>query len=450
LFEFSRSPYLTLVHIYVFATYFTGTVIGDPVRGQELWGLANTIVGIFVAILAPITGAICDRTGRRKPWIAAIALIMGASCCALWWAMPGAQGGLPVNVILALIVVLAAAFMISEGFQNAMLPSIASERQIGRLSGLAIAVGNAGSLCALTVMLFGVALPASGLVHWSFLPDRPLFGLDPARFEHTRISGPVAGIWLLVFHLPLLLWTPDRPASGVPLRRAVREGLEALWLTLRRARKVANVALYLLARMLYTDGMVAMLAYVGIYASGTFGWDVAALLVFGVLLTPLAVIGGLLGGWIDARYGSHAAFRISVAATIAGMVAAVSVTPTHIFFVPYDAAASGPVWSLPYFRTLPELVFLGIFMVLALGVTAAFGTSRALMARIAPLAHMSQFFGLYALSGTATAFMGHGLVALFTRAFQSQRAGFASTLILLTAGWILMHWVREERAEAPG
>ena len=131
----------------------------------------------------------------------------------------------------------------------------------------------------------------------------------------------------------------------------------------------------------------------------------------------IAIIGGLLGGWIDARYGSHAAIRISVAATIAGMVAAVSVTPTHIFFVPYDAAASGPVWSLPYFRTLPELVFLGIFMVLALGVTAAFGTSRALMARIAPLAHMSQFFGLYALSGTATAFMGHGLVALFTRAF---------------------------------
>ena len=449
LFEFSRSPYLSLVYIYVFATYFTNTVIGDPVHGQELWSLANTIVGVCVAVLAPLSGAISDRMGRRKPWIVAIALIMGASCCALWWAMPGAQGGLPVSVILTLIVVLAAGFMCGEAFQNAMLPSIVSERRIGSLSGLAIAIGNAGSLCALVVMLFGVALPAANLVHWDILPDRPLFGLDPARYEHSRIAGPVAGIWLLVFHIPLLLWTPDRAATGVPLRRAVGEGLQALWLTLRRARQVANVGLYLLARMLYTDGMVAIIAYAGIYASGTFGWDLAALLLFGVSLTPMAIVGGLAGGWVDHRFGSRAAILISVGATVIGMLAAVSVTPTRIFFIPYDAAAAGPVWSFPYFRTLPELVFAGIFMLLSATVTASFSNSRALMARIAPLAHLSQFFGIYALSGTATAFMGHGLVAIFTRSFHSQRAGFASTIILVAAGWLLMHWVREERAPAP-
>ena len=67
-----------------------------------------------------------------------------------------------------------------------------------------------------------------------------------------------------------------------------------MWLTLRRARQVANVGLYLLARMLYTDGMVAIIAYAGIYASGTFGWDLAALLLFGVSLTPMAIVGGLV------------------------------------------------------------------------------------------------------------------------------------------------------------
>jgi UMF1 family MFS transporter len=448
LFEFSRSPYLSLVYIYVFATYFTNTVIGDPVRGQELWSLANTIVGVCVAVLAPLTGAIADRMGRRKPWIVAIALIMGASCCALWWAMPGAQGGLPVPVILALIVVLATGFMVGEAFQNSMLPSIVSEQRLGSLSGLAIAVGNAGSLCALIVMLFGVALPASNLVHWDLLPERPLFGLDPARHEHDRISGPVAGIWLLVFHLPLLLWTPDRPATGVPLRRAVREGVQALALTVRRARRIANVGLFLLARMLYTDGMVAIIAYAGIYASGTFGWDLAALLLFGVSLTPMAIVGGLAGGWVDDRFGSRVAILISVGATVVGMLAAVTITPTRILFIPYDAAAAGPVWSFAYFRTLPELLFAGIFMLLSATVTASFSNSRAMMARIAPLAHLSQFFGIYALSGTATAFLGHGLVAVFTRVFASQRAGFASTIILLGAGWLLMHRVREERAVA--
>lgn len=447
LFEFARSPYLSLVYIYVFATYFTTTVIGDPVRGQELWSFANTLVGVCVAVLAPITGAMSDRMGRRKPWIVAIALIMGSGCIALWWAMPGAQGGLPVPVILAIIVVLATGFMCGEVFQNAMLPSIASPRNIGGLSGLGIAVGNSGTLVALVVMLFGVALPASGLVHWDLLPDKPLFGLDPARQEHNRIAGPVAGVWLLLFHLPLLLWTPDRRSTGVPLRRAVGEGLQQIGHTVRRVRQIANVARFLLARMLYTDGMVAILAYAGIYAAGTFGWDLAALLIFGVMLTPFAIVGGLIGGWIDNRYGSRTAILVSVGTTCIGMLAAVSVTPTQLFFgVPYDAAAAGPVWSFPYFRTLPELVFLGIFMVLSATVTGVFSNSRAMMARIAPIAHLSQFFGIYALSGTATAFLGHGLVAIFTRAFHSQRAGFASPVILLAAGLFLMRWVREERA----
>ena len=89
-------------------------------------------------------------------------------------------------------------------------------------------------------------------------------------------------------------------------------------------------------------------------------------------------------------------------------------------------------------------------MLLSATVTASFSNSRALMARIAPLAHLSQFFGIYALSGTATAFMGHGLVAFSRAAFHSQRAGFASTIILLAAGWLLMHWVREERAPGSG
>jgi UMF1 family MFS transporter len=188
---------------------------------------------------------------------------------------------------------------------------------------------------------------------------------------------------------------------------------------------------------------------VGIYASGTFHWDLAALLIFGVAMTPMAIVGGLVGGWIDNRFGSRAAILISVGATALAMLAAVSITPTRILFIPYDAAAAGPAWSFPYFRTLPELAFAGIFMVISATGTAAFSNSRAMMARIAPVAHLSQFFGIYALSGTATAFMGHGLVAVFTSVFHSQRAGFASTIILLVAGWLLLHGVREERAVLP-
>ena len=446
LYECSRSPYLTLVTIYVFAPYFTNTVIGDPIRGQGLWSLANTIAGFCVAILAPLTGAMSDRMGRRKPWIIGIAAFMVPACMALWWAMPGAVGGLPVNVILALIVILAMGFSCGEVFHNSMLPSIASSQRIGSLSGLGLAMNNAGSLVALTGVLFTIALPASPYVHWSILPPAPWFGLDPSVHEHERIAGPIAGVWLLLFHLPLLLWTPDRTSAGISVRRAVNEGLGQLWHTLKRARQMSNIGRYLLARMLYTDGLVAIIAYTGIYVSGQFNWDVASVLLFGLALTPAGIIGGLLGGWIDNRIGSKKAIQFAVAGAILSMLSAISITPRQIFFfIPYDAAAARPLWSFPYFQTLPELLYLVLTIILVVFIGAIFANSRAMMARISPIPMMTQFFGLYAVSGWATAFVGHGLVAFFTNTFNSQRAGFASPLILLSLGLLIITWVREER-----
>jgi MFS transporter, UMF1 family len=179
LFEFARSPYISLVYVFVFPPYFASVVIGDPVKGQEAWSLANTIVGVCVALLAPLIGAISDRTGPRKPWLAAIAFTMSVSCIALWWAMPGAQGGLSIGTILFLIVVLATCFQFTEVFHNAMLASIATPQRIGGLSGLGIATGNLGTLTAMIVMLFGVALPASGMTFGGLLRDTPNTAASP-------------------------------------------------------------------------------------------------------------------------------------------------------------------------------------------------------------------------------------------------------------------------------
>jgi len=447
MFEWARSAYVGLIAIYVFAPYFTNFVIGDPVQGQGYWSLTNTVAGFVVGILAPITGAMSDRMGRRKPWLAAIAVIMVVCCCALWWVMPAGQGGLPITVVLALIVTLAACFSCGEVFHNAMLPSIVPVDRIGKLSGLGLAINNTGAMIVLAAVLSLIALPASNAVDWGFLPDRPWFGLDPALHEHERIAGPIAAAWLLVFHLPLLLWTPDTPSTGVSVRRAVGQGFRQLIFTVRCARQVANVGVYLLARMLFTDGVVAIIVYAGIYVSGTFGWDVAALLLFGLALTPAGVAGGLLGGWIDDRIGSKRAVQISVGGALLTLVVAVGITPDRVlYFWPYDAASAGPVWSFPYFNSLPEALFLADFIVLVVFIGAIFSNSRAMMARISPVSMMSQFFGLYAVSGWATAFIGHGLVALFTGTFESQRAGFASPVILLAAGWLVMLRVREERA----
>jgi MFS transporter, UMF1 family len=420
--------------------------MADPVRGQELWGLANTVVSMLVGALAPFLGAISDRQGRRKPWLAAIFALMIAGCFALWFAMPGAEGGLPVTVILVVAGALLGCFLVSEVFHNSMLPSIAPPERIGSLSGLGLSLNNTGSLLVLLLMLLGIALPASGIADWSFLPDKPLLGLDPERQEHNRIAGPIAGAWLLIFLLPFMLWTPDRPATGIPVRRAVREGIGQVWQTLRKARQLKNVGIYLLARMFYNDGKVAVIAYSGIYAAGTFGWNLVEMLVFAILLTPFSIMGGTLGGWLDSRFGSKNAIRITIGVTALATLCAVSCASDRVLFFPYEATPDGAGWNLPYFQTLPELVYLGLYMVLACFITAAFATSRSMMARIAPVPMMSQFFGLYALSGSATAFLGHGMVTMFTALFDSQSIGLGSAVVLLGLGLVLMQGVREERA----
>lgn len=447
LFEFARAPYLVFVYIFVFGPYFANVVVGDPVRGQELWSVANTLVGLVVAALAPLLGAIADRSGRRKPWLLSIVLVMAPCCFALWWAMPGAVGGLSITTILALIIVLAGCFLLSEVFHNAMLPSIINASGIGRLSGYGIAANNLGALIALSLMLFFIALPSSNIIQWSILPDRPLFNLDPDLYEHDRIGGPMAGLWLLCFTLPLLLWTPDTKSNGIPYKQAVREGVEQLKSTVRQAKKMSNIALYLFARMLYNDGKVAALAYSGIYAAGVFSWELPQLLLFAVLLTPFSIAGGLLGGWLDTVFGSKIAIQVSITLSILAIFGIVSVTPDTLFFtIEYIAEAHPPVWDFAYFQTLPEWIFIGMTMLLSMTITAAFTNSRTMMTRLAPISMMSQFFGLYALSGTATAFLGHMFVGSFTLLFDSQRIGLASVTILMISGLVLMFWVKEERS----
>ena len=169
-----------------------------------------------------------------------------------------------------------------------------SHRRSGseRSTGWAVLGQNTGSLLVLLLTSLGVARPASGVVDWPFLPDKPLFGLDPARQEHNRIVGPLAGIRLLVFiKLHLCrghLIVPQRVSrSG---RRRAKE-LVRFWVTIRQARQVSNRGMYLLARMFHNDGKVAIIAYSGIYAAGTFKWELVEMLVFAILLTPFSIIG---------------------------------------------------------------------------------------------------------------------------------------------------------------
>jgi UMF1 family MFS transporter len=444
-YEGARNPYVLLVTIYLFAPYFTRFVVGDPVRGQEIWAAISSWGAFATALAAPFLGAIADIGGRRKPWIAAYTAIMVVAMLLLWRATPNSTG-LQILMIGALVVTANFAFEFSNVFLSAMLPTIAPPNRIGPLSGLGLALGNAAGIVLMIFMLVAFALP--GRVHWPFIPSHPLFGIDQAAHEPDRLAGPISGLWLLVLCMPLFLFTPDKPSTGLPVITAMRNGVNAVIGTIKSLRHYRNVAHYLMARMIFNDGMSAVLLFGGIYASGTFHWGNLQMLVYGLELSVFAVVGGFFGGWLDNRFGSKRAIFVSIGGTALFFAASLTMAPDRIlWFIPYDVRLPH-VWSLPFFNTWPEIIFLMIVNGVAICITAGYANARTMLARIAPPEKMTEFFGFMSLSGSSTTFLANVAVTTMTWLTQSQRGGIVIILAFLLVGLVWMSFVKEERAVA--
>ena len=249
LYDWANSSYPTVIVTFVFAAYFTTTLSADPEAGTGRWGGALAISGLVVAVLAPVLGALADQGGRRKPWIGGFTVIAVVCAAALWLVEPD-----PTFALLALVLVATgnAAFEFAQVFYNSMLPDLAPRGRVGRLSGWAWGLGYAGGLACLglALVLFVKA-------------DGALVVLDTEAAEHVRITGPFVGLWLAVFAVPLFLFTPDRPARRQPLMDTVRAGLASLWATVRALPRQGQIGRFLLARMIYTDGLNTLFAFGG-------------------------------------------------------------------------------------------------------------------------------------------------------------------------------------------
>ena len=220
--------------------------------------------------------------------------------------------------------------------------------------------------------------------------------------------------WLLVFSLGLFFFTPDRVSTKMPIGQAMATGIRSVWRTIVSLRDYRNVGIYLLARLFFNDGMTAVLTFGGVYASTTFHWGPIEMLLYGIELSIFAVLGGFFGAWLDNRFGSKTAIFVSIGGTLLAGLASLTMAPDRIlWFIPYDLHAA-PVWSLPFFRTWPELIFLGIVNFTAVLITAGYANSRTMLARIAPAEKVTEFFGLYSLSGTSTTFLATGFVSWLT------------------------------------
>lgn len=404
LYDFANSAFTTIVITFVFATYFAQAIAADPTTGGAQWSFAMAIAGVIIAVLSPIGGAIADQTGQRKRWVMAISLVCVGATAMLWYARPTPDD---VTWALTFAVIATIGFEMAMLFYNAMLPTVATPAMMGRISGWAWAVGYLGGLLSLVLALF------------LFIDAEPKpFGLDVTQAEHVRVTALLVAVWFFIFALPLFVFVKEPEAAGIPAGLAIRQGLKQLVTSLRNARNHANVFRYLIAAMIYMDGVHTVFALGGVYAGVTFGMKTDEVIMLGISLNVTAGLGAFAFGWLDDRIGSKPTIMISLAALL---------VTASVVMAAQDKTT---------------------FWIAALAMSTFFGpmgaASRTMMARLAPPAMRGEMFGLFAFSGKVTSFAGPALVGWVTLATGSYRLGMATVLVFLLVGLVLMRGVKEE------
>ncbi len=400
LYNWASHVFPAVITTFVFATYFTQAVAPDAVTGTVWWGRAQASAGLAIAVLSPVLGSIADLTGRRKLWLAGLTAFDVAAIAALWFVVPSPDAAMLGLFVVALATV---ANEIAAVFYNSLLPEVAPPTHIGRISGWGWGIGYLGGIICLGIVLL-VFIQA----------DVPPFGLDKAADEHIRAAGPFSALWYGVFALPLFLFVSEPNGRRLEIWAAAIRGLvdlrataASLWAPGRR-----HVFWFLVAQMIYADGLSTLFAFGGIYAAGTFGMSLQEVIAFGLALNVTAAIGALGFAWADDWIGPRRTVALSLAFIIV-ISAALLMIESKFWF-----------WAL----ALPLGAFFG----------PAQAASRSLVARLAPAGHRTQMFGLFALSGRVTSFVGPAVLAWATAAAGSQRAGMATILVFFVSGLALL------------
>jgi UMF1 family MFS transporter len=284
------------------------------------------------------------------------------------------------------------------------------------------------------VLGFLAASPETGRTLFGLAP---LFGLDPVSHQGDRITGPLTGIWFIIFVLPMFLLTPDYPARR-RLREALRQGLSELKQTLAELPGQKSIAAFLLANMIYTDGLVSLFAFGGIYAAGTFGWNTIQIGTFGIILAIAGTFGAWLGGKLDDRLGPKRVIAGSMMILLLAIVAILLVDKETILFMKVTPPAPGGA----LFASAAERAYLLLGCLIGAAGGPLQAASRTLLIRLAPKDRIAQYFGLFALTGKVTSFVGPLLIGAITAVTESQKAGMAVLVLFFVAGLALLRRVR--------
>ncbi len=403
MYDFANSSFANNVTTFIYAAFFTKVIAENEIIGTALWSRGVGIIMLVVALLSPPLGALSDQGGYRKRFLIFFTFLAVIFTALLYFPQQG-----QATYALTLYIIACICFEMGIVFYNAFLPDIAPPERIGRISGQAWGVGYFGGLLSMAVLMVGFVSA-----------ETPWFGLTKETHAHIRATNIGVAIWFAIFSLPALFYLPQTPARKTDGKPSLVASYRRILQTFRELQRYREIFKLLLARLVYNDGLITVFAFGGIYAAGTFGFTFEEVLFFGIIVNIAAGTGAWCFGYLDDRLGG----KLTIQITLVGFVIA-----AIIAVVPQEK-----IWFW----------IAGLLVGLFAGPNQS--ASRSLMGRFAPQNKETEFYGFYAFSGKATAFLGPLLMGVITQASGSQRYGMATVGLFFIIGGLLLRTVDEQK-----
>jgi MFS transporter, UMF1 family len=404
MYDVADSAFTTVIVTALFAPYYAKIVVQDPGRADFLWGLAASISEVFVAILAPILGAIADFSGSRKKFLAICAATIVLFTASLWFVGPGA-----VWLGLTLYIIANVGFAGGGVFIDSFLPGISNEQNVGKISGMKWAFGyTSGLICMVLIsMVFGLA-------------DNIVANPSAEQLSKARLIPVVVAVYYAIAVIPTFLFLRERsvPQQLPPGETYLTVGFKQLLHTLKNIGRYRELVKLLVAFLVYNDGVVTVIYFAALFATTTIGFTGEDIAMLFILMNVVAAIGAFSFGWIADRIGQKNTIYISLVIwIIAVVIAYVSYTKTTF----YVAA---------------------VFVALGMGATQS--VTRSLLALFTPKENAAEFFGFLGIAGKALAFLGPLVFGAISSTTGSQRPAILSIGVFFVVGIILLSFVDEK------
>jgi len=403
LYDLANSAYTIIVVTFITSAYFANQIVGNPQLGAAYWQWTAGLCGILVAVTGPLLGSLADKEPKGKINLLHTFTIFCILFTSLFWfAKPSVD-----YIWYALIIFLLSNYFYEAAviFYNSLLKSCSNENNIGKTSGFAFALGYIGCV---PILLFSLYV--------FVLPDTAPFGLDKSKFENIRFIPVIAAIWFLIFSYPMINYFKNHieykeNSDPTPVFKKL---IALIW-----KNKFTSTGKFLLARMIYSDALIVLIAGGGVYASGVFGFTPGELLKLAIFANLVAFVGVLLGGYLNDKISS----KIIILTCIV-------VLTLCVFYSSIIAQTKAQ--------------FFTNVMVISFFIGSIQSASRVMMTGLLKDDDQGSGFGLFSFSGRITAFAGPLLVGTMTF-FYSQRIGLLSISIFFILGFILMLFVDKDQ-----